>query len=485
MAELKYVCLSDFHLGAVYSILTNFDVKLGKVDTTKSSQSLSAFAEALHQYLPPICGTELPTLILMGDVLDLSFSDMHTTVDAFQQFVEMVFPKDKPPLFQKKILFLPGNHDHHLWESEKDRFFVQQLERFRASKAVPNIKEVTRLVNPPQINSYLLTTVIQSYDHLKDFEISIAYPNLGFVNKDRMVLLHHGHFIESAYRLMTTIGDWIFDNKFQKQTVENIEKVNGSWIDFAWSTLGTSGEIGTDTIKFYDLMQDGAALHQFLGNLAQKIADELLPYLPSNGLPKVHEYSVEAIRGLLDVIIERGAELERNSYLEVLSQGSFEGLKWYLNNPIYEQLLDDVGDSWPDDISFIFGHTHKPFEDELPLEKYKLPVKIYNTGGWVLDVPKMVRPQGSAMVLIDENLQIASLRLFNDPVNGVMPPVEIKGTGGYPDENNSFLKEMERYQAENESIWDAFSNAALQEIAERAFFLQKKFFNPKGEGIPK
>ncbi|MDZ7647351.1 MAG: hypothetical protein U5K54_09305 [Cytophagales bacterium] len=62
-----------------------------------------------------------------------------------------------------------------------------------------------------------------------------------------------------------------------------------------------------------------------------------------------------------------------------------------------------------------------------------IPVKVYNTGGWVLDVPKMVATQGGSMVLIDEDLRIASMRLFNDPINDTLNPVTVNGVGGYPD----------------------------------------------------
>ena len=70
---------------------------------------------------------------------------------------------------------------------------------------------------------------------------------------------------------------------------------------------------------------------------------------------------------------------------------------------------------------------------------YDRPVGIFNTGGWVMDQPTMTSTQGASAMFIDDELNVASLRLFNDPVNGRMAPVHARGVGGFHDRDNPML----------------------------------------------
>ncbi|MEQ1586240.1 MAG: metallophosphoesterase [Cyclobacteriaceae bacterium] len=479
MKKIKYVCISDLHLGAPNSILTRLHPHIvrGRLEPNpvEPTASLNAFAAALKEFLPALHDRDdPPTLILLGDVLDLGFSPTHQVVMAFQRFVERIFPKNEPPLFAKNILFLPGNHDHSLWQSEKTQYFVNQIKR-RKTKNVPDLVETTSMMAEPEIVCNLLTEVINEYSHLTEYSVKIAYPNIGFANQERVVFLHHGHFIESIYRMMSEIGLALFDEKMDNVHVSEIERINGTWIDFIWSSLG---EVGSNAYSLYSLMQDGAALHEFTSSLAAKIENRLLPYLPMSGLAKVQELGLGITKGILDAAIGRASELERNSYQNVLSGDSLEGLKWYVNKVIRKQFASESTEHLPDDVSFIFGHTHKPFEDQVALSHYKYPVKIYNTGGWVTDIPKMVSTQGGSMVLIDDDLRVVSVRLFNDPVNDIMNPVTINGVGGFPDESNPFLPHLRKKLQEHEAIWSKFSHAVKSDIEACADLMQRQFFNP-------
>lgn len=70
-------------------------------------------------------------------------------------------------------------------------------------------------------------------------------------------------------------------------------------------------------------------------------------------------------------------------------------------------------------MTFLFGHTHKPFELRVGgYAGFDNPIDVYNTGGWVVDTLKPDTRAGAAAVLIDEELNVASLRLYNQRTFG-------------------------------------------------------------------
>ena len=40
---------------------------------------------------------------------------------------------------------------------------------------------------------------------------------------------------------------------------------------------------------------------------------------------------------------------------------------------------------FPDEVTFVFGHTHKPFEEPRTFPNLGNGVPVYNTGGWVVE----------------------------------------------------------------------------------------------------
>jgi hypothetical protein len=118
----------------------------------------------------------------------------------------------------------------------------------------------------------------------------------------------------------------------------------------------------------------------------------------------------------------------------------------------------------PHELSFIFGHTHKPFQDELLVDGYKVPVGIFNTGGWVLDEPTLMPVQGCAAMLVSDELEVASLRLFNDPTDGEMAPVRVEGNGRLNQLVDYAAERVERASAH----WEGFSRIVHARIVEEA-----------------
>lgn len=83
----------------------------------------------------------------------------------------------------------------------------------------------------------------------------------------------------------------------------------------------------------------------------------------------------------------------------------------------------------PTQVSFVFGHSHKPFErynKDTDFAGYPVKLKVYNSGGWVVDSNEVQKLHGGAAILIDENYDAVSLRLYNetDAPNGCAVKVQ-------------------------------------------------------------
>jgi UDP-2,3-diacylglucosamine pyrophosphatase LpxH len=479
MGKLKYVVLSDLHLGAHSSLFTHIGPNRKARYRTKSA-TLCAFAAALHETVAVLADeADPPVLVLMGDVLDLGISKTGQVAAAFLPFVDALFPAGNTQRFASDIVFVPGNHDHHLWRVAQDEFFMDNVTQFAARKDeyIPSPIEHTQLFregNPDQgtarfLRCSLLSKLIQTRDHLKGHAAKIAYPNFGLIDADhkRSVVLHHGHYVDAMYRALSRLNRWLNDADVAPQTIAQIERENGPWVDFLWSNLGSTGEVAHDVRTLYATMLDARASHRFARMITDRVLAQLSASLGISAdfqIPNAYGLTVRGlISGLLDVTVGRAAESQRNGYREVLSHDEIADLKWYIGTPLAIQMeRQGMGKKERDkltDFSFIFGHTHKPFQDQLSIAPFRRPVSIYNTGGWVMDGPTTMPCQGAAAVLIDEHLNVASLRLFNDPVNGELEPVHAAGVGGFHDRENQLLTTLRETLVAQGNLWEAFSSA--------------------------
>ncbi|GAA4354215.1 hypothetical protein GCM10023165_45220 [Variovorax defluvii] len=489
----RYVCLSDLHLGAAYSTLTYADGQ-GRPDPGRPSPTQVAFGSALRELLSAMDGPP-PTLILLGDVLDMGLSPMGNVAAAFRSFVQTVMQDGGRPVFAPRVLYVPGNHDHHLWRIAQDQHYQDALDHGLIGE---DLLQHTALFEPAleeegasRIASSMLTRLMAGVPGLSGARVEIAYPNLGLLDaaRQRCVVLHHGHYIDPIYRVMTMLNAQAPGRNAGRNpphvTVSDLESQNGAWVDFMWSDLGSSGMTGAGANKLYEVMRDAAASHDFAERLATQLVNQLDQNFGMSGSMEVfHGVTVrQLVRGVVDATLGQGAESQRDSYAEVLSSEDVADLRWYLSGPVRHELAQAGLDPSALDLRFIFGHSHKPFEDELPVAGFDRPVGVFNTGGWVMDQPTMTSTQGASAMFIDDALNVASLRLFNDPVNGRVPPVHARGMGGFRDRDNPMLAALADAVERTRPAWDAFSQRAQQATESRAALLLDEFFTASVEVV--
>jgi len=247
----------------------------------------------------------------------------------------------------------------------------------------------------------------------------VVYPNFGVRSADgqKCVIFSHGHYIESIYRLMTTLRSTLFPDRAEPDLIWDLESENFAWVDFFWSTLGRSGDFGTDVELIYDKLQADIELKKLVSNLAEGIATKY----GLTWFPRSVEHMV--LTSVLDFLLNDVAKREVKRTDPALSADAESGLRQFLEKFLLKQIRTDNGGSVPPDVSFIFGHTHKPFEEVRSYAGYGNGVKVYNDGGWVVDSMVPAPLQGAAVILVDESLNTASVRLYNEAGSETQPPL--------------------------------------------------------------
>ena len=284
MPKIQYVCLSDMHLGNTCSLLTHLDPKDLTPDPMKPSPVLTLLAECLRDLIKRNDETEpkrildknyntKPTLILNGDILDLAFSMDNQAAMAFERFIDKLVTPNGERLFSK-IFYIPGNHDHHLWESAREAKYAKFILKKFGQQSLPKSQEPlpapwhsTRMFvekgqrNP--VSSPLLESLFKM--HGLEEAPTVVYPNFGLLQEKsgKCVIFHHGHFVESLYRFASTLRDLIFPARAKPIRIRNLEEENFAWIDFIWSTLGRSGSAGRAFGVVYQIVGDRRETRSF------------------------------------------------------------------------------------------------------------------------------------------------------------------------------------------------------------------------------
>lgn len=409
MADIRYVCMSDLHFGAANSVLT----RLGRdaaADTLRPSPVLEALLDGVAE-LVRNNESGPPTLVLCGDVLEMALSGANVAAMVFDQLLELAMSPGRR-LFDATILYIPGNHDHHVWEMAREHDYASYVRAVPPGQALEPPWHVTPAFSPdgpPGVEDQLLNALVHRRPDLADVTVRAVYPNLGLRSADgrRAVVLHHGHFVEPLYLLVTALKRVAFPDDQPAGGVAGWEEENFAWIDFFWSTLGQSGAAGRDVSLLYDMLQSDAAISGLVVTVAHALSRA-----PASGRRWPRRLEAGALGWSARRAALRIASHERRRPDHALSAAAERGLGVYLDGPVRMQVEQELG-SLPEQLTFVFGHTHKPFERSWTSPALARPIELFNTGGWVVDSDVTEPHQGAAVVMMDDNLEVVSMRCYN------------------------------------------------------------------------
>ncbi len=422
---IRYVCLSDLHLGDRDSVLNDFREENGE-----DRPFPSAVFEQLVGCLRGLVAAQErpPTLIVNGDLLEFAFGSVGTALTSFARGAALML-EPGAELFDD-VIYLPGNHDHHAWELAREAQYRADLRACSPGEALPAMAHSTRPfvesgVAPGLLNDVLAKLERSDTGSASSGNVRVVYPNLVLhdADADRAVLIHHGHFVESVYRLMSRGRRWLFPHRPAAQTVDDIEAENFAWIEFVWSLLGRSGAAGADVETLFEMLRYPQRVDSYSAELAARVAPAIrMPFLPFAAVRRM----------VLRIVFRRlakGLSGERARMAEVCSLESMRGIEQYLFGPSFRQLEDELG-AVPGDLTFLFGHTHKPFDKNMQRPDGG-QVRVVNSGGWTVDTARATEMFGASIVFIGEDLETVPLRVFSDtPVGGARAVTLEEGAAG-------------------------------------------------------
>ena len=479
MTEIQYVCLSDMHLGEEDSLLTNLKVGSDGVDPQNPSPVLHGLVECLQDLISRSNDGKKPTLILGGDILELALCTMDQAGMAFETFIKQAF-KPGQELFSE-IYFIPGNHDHHLWEMARETQYVEHVKRQAPKKKLDVPWHSTWLFqkeNPNDVvESYFLNGLLKrlakspAYRNLSEIKIYVRYPNLGLIAKtsDRLVVITHGHYVEPLYQGMSLLKNWAFPNLPTPSNFDTIEAENFAWVDFFWSTLGRSGSFGRKIGSIYEGLRSEKKTDEYLGNLSNAIARLFDISILWEGA-KVWMVKL-VLRSLIKIVIKQ----ERHQKDEALSDKIEKGLRKYMTGPLYKQIIMESGEEYPKNMTFIFGHTHKPFAKNMTdFTDYPHCVNIYNTGGWVVDTVERKHVHGASIVLLDSELNAASIQMYKEENTPGDYRIAVKEARHVGERSNTFYDNVLNLVDPDKDPWKSFSQTIAAEVDKRADLIRNR-----------
>jgi len=203
MADINYVCLSDMHFGEEDSLLTNLKTASTDTDPMKPSPVMKQLVMCLRELISKNEEQgKKPILILNGDILEFALCTINQAAMVFERFIELIMPPGDE-LFQS-IVYIPGNHDHHIWELARETQYVNHIMSISPGENLPIPWHTSNMFiddDSDRVPSYFLTKLINRFQHLHDFAITTAYPNLGLFKEDgqKCVIFHHGHAFDRFF----------------------------------------------------------------------------------------------------------------------------------------------------------------------------------------------------------------------------------------------------------------------------------------------
>ena len=448
--QLKYIVISDLHLGEEDSLFTQ--------NKNGTNELLEAFSDCMADLLYHFNGSqELPKLILNGDILGLAFSTYPESLGAFHHFVKAMTVQNK---ICDKVIYIPGNHDHHIWQLTMEDDYQQKLLDRSAASKFPERTAATGSLYEDGLKSNLLESFMKK-EEISPTELKVFYPNFLLpapTNDTPFILFHHGHFAENTYHFISKSLQALYPELKSPEGTGNLELQNGAWINFAFSQLGRSGEAGTYFEKLMHTLSNKEELEKQKDQLANNIAKNVdFPYLPFHWMEKF------LTKRLLSSISNR-VRGERYKGGVTCSDETMQNLLAYFNKFCKSTLKEN---GWTDQpLQFVWGHTHKPFEKITASEIFG-KLKITNTGGWVLP-PQTSPKHGASIVLINQNNDVQALRVFMDFKTGDKTIFKVETAQG--ETMSEFGKSLEEkiYQENKLSpLWETFKNKLESEIALR------------------
>jgi hypothetical protein len=388
------IVLSDLHLGRETSYLYSKDERF-----KRNAQSLLTLLTDLGPQ---------DEVILLGDLLELAIGSLDEVYRDAEKFFNLL--AEAAPC--KRIVFIPGNHDHHFWRELVEEVFIN--ESLRKNSYPPGHFKYPRCfvdrhfsTSDPGTKAPIVLTEVWPKDQPMP-EIVVKYPH-HFVSipsnegKDIHYLFTHGHFLEDLFKPVNYI--------IQPAHLEELEAFNNFWLESFDYHIGHAGRLSTHIRKFLQSFQrwgprDNPEMENMIDETFRQLRDKgYLTWLSACVLKyffkgKLRKISWKENSGLYKAAVD-----------EKLIRSVEDYIGRYVAPRYHKGKLEDFGLPADLDISmpftFVFGHTHIPVKDEdMGKSRAIVDGEVYpllNTGGWLrTDGPGIEGGENAGILVIDE-----------------------------------------------------------------------------------
>jgi hypothetical protein len=154
-----------------------------------------------------------------------------------------------------------------------------------------------------------------------------------------------------------------------------------------------------------------------------------------------------------------------------LSEDAESGLRQFMEKFLLKQIQTDNDGLVPGEVTFVFGHTHKPFEEVRSYAGYGNGVKVFNDGGWVVDSMVPAPVKGAAVILVDEDLNTASVRLYNEADDDTQRPAAPSVSEVI---DNPLVQRLKSVLAKSAASWEALTEGVFAQIPRQRVNLSAK-----------
>ncbi len=395
---------SDIHLG-------DDECKLVRADGL--APAYTAFRDCIRTAAG---GAPLAYLILNGDILDFAVASFDKAFVRAKVFFRAL-ARDR---LAEEIIYIPGNHDKHIWDAVE--WEVNVIRRLKApgdkdprpfARTQPGVIDMrkTPALTLPDINyvkgasrygSLFLEGLFEPGNVLP---INVVYPNLYIRTNADTILVSHGHMLENT---------WVLLSRFLRHEpelggepgIKELEEHNVPVTSLLCTAVGQAGRVSQIFAQISTESKRGCATR--LERLLDRVLPELeemiaLPWpleiLDNIGLRLARRMILRAARNTVDA-----------RYDPVFFQHAsvWKRLKeFYAATCLQARALDL---SAPRRV--VFGHTHEPIPASAPLDTRthagggELALELYNTGGWLGEAGK-----SAEVFFVDGNGTLSSVNI--------------------------------------------------------------------------
>lgn len=278
---MKIAITSDIHLGDSDSRLDP------NCSGYNKGHLFYKFVDLLYNHSPR---GPVDYLILNGDILDFSINSFTKSCNIAKKFFREIKKTEKEgQSIVKQIIYIPGNHDKHIWDAvEWEVNVIRKLKKHKDTRAFKRTQPgIIDLSTNSKDKNLLLPGVryVEGENRYGDlfleglFEdennklpINIVYPNLYIKVNDCIYIITHGHMFDTPWVLLSELLDgW---ENIKCGEIQHFEEYNYPLTSMICTGVGQGGDVSNLLYKILtDIRRDKNTknLEQMIGYMLSRL----------------------------------------------------------------------------------------------------------------------------------------------------------------------------------------------------------------------